>query len=101
VEEAWAAPADKRGLAFSRDGRFLARLVGDLADAHLVHLESAPGGGVVRLWPTSVAHAVADNGAPPSALLALEAARLQPLAALCREVAIKAAVGVFARKLTQ
>jgi hypothetical protein len=82
VEEAWAAAAGRRDLDFARDGPFLARLVGDLADAHLIHLELAPGGGIARLWPATAAHAVAAAGPQATPILALAAARLQPLAAL-------------------
>ena len=93
VQEAWAAVAARRGLAHAHDGRVLARLVGDLADAHLVHLEPAPGG-AVRLWPTSAAQVVAVDGPPPAPYLQLAAERLQPLAALVKEVAVRAAVEV-------
>ena len=41
----------------ARDGRALARLVDDLADAALVHLDDAPGG--ARLWPVTAAQVVA------------------------------------------
>ena len=100
VEAAWAACAERRGLAFARDGPFLARIVGDLADAHLVHLELAPGGSVVRLWPPAAALVAAGAAAPqPPAFAERVAELLLPLAALVKEATVKTAVEAAARRL--
>ena len=92
VEAAWAAAAAAARLRHGRDGRFLARLVSDLADAHLVHLEPAVNGHGVRLWPITAAQAAAVSPStmaeqPPSRA----AAAMQQLAGLLQGLALKVA----------
>lgn len=78
VEAAWAR-CGVSGVVRARDGCALARLVEDLADAALVHLDDAPGG--AQLWPTSAAQVVA---ALSPSWFARVGEGMQPLvAALC------------------
>jgi hypothetical protein len=63
VQAAWARAASGAGDSGVRDNRILVRLVDDLADAQLVHIEEKGGSGM-RLWPTTAAQVVAARARP-------------------------------------
>jgi hypothetical protein len=105
VEAAWSGVrGGASGRGSSSDSTQLARLVADLADAHVVHLEhSMAGGGGVRLWPVTAAQVVAA-GAPPApdaaeAFLERLGKAAAPAVQLLREVCVQAAAAVIVRSV--
>ncbi len=98
VEAAWATHAAPVG-SFPRalDGGFLARLVNDLADANMVHLEYTTTRGV-RLWPTTAAQIV-TAGVPLSDDKAVGVRKLvEPLLKMAQNVASKVVVHLLTNK---
>lgn len=89
VEGLWAAAAEKHSLPLALDGGFLERLVSDLSDAHLIHIERTPDG--TYIWPTTAAQ-IAVSAALPGMWYQRAAEKAQPLMTLLQGAASAASV---------
>jgi hypothetical protein len=87
VAKAWAEHATAEGLHHARDSAYLLRLVSSLADAHMVHLEDAPGG--TRVWPMTASQVVTAGSPLSYDSAAALRALLQPLLKLAQDVTTK------------